>query len=168
MGPLTLRMNIMSRNLPLFSLVALCAIASPARAEDKVNCTLKADKDDRVAKGQDLEVVEGQRLKDAVVVEGNLIIRRGASVKSAVALRGSVTVEAGAEVRESVLVIGGTATISPQATVKGRLVLNDRLELVGDDGGRVDLSLSINGESVGRRLVKEVLKSVHACRVEHP
>ncbi len=137
--------------------------------EPKVTCSLKADADDRVAKGQDLEVKSGQVIKDAIVVDGNLIVRQGASVKSAVALHGHVTIEAGATVRDSIFVLGGAIHVAPGATVKGsRLSLDDGLHLVGEDGGRLDVNISVDGEALGQKLLASVMKENHACRVEAP
>lgn len=148
-----------------FLLVAL--LPSLAFAQSKFDCSLKADKDDLVARGQNLEVTRGQTVKDAVVVEGNLVLRKGSSVKSAVVLRGTLTVEAGATVRETVVVIGGHADISKGATIKGStIILDEGLHLVGDDGKSVDVAVSIGGQPLGTRIVTELLKDIHACHVE--
>ncbi len=135
--------------------------------ETKLECSLKGDPDDRISKGKSLEVRAGEVIKDAIVLEGDLVVRRGASVKSAVVVRGTVTIEAGAMVRGSVVALGGRARVAPGATVQGsRLVLDDGLHLVSEDGGTLDVAISVGGEPLGKKIAAEVLKDVRACRVE--
>jgi NDP-sugar pyrophosphorylase family protein len=151
----------------LIPLLILLTAGLASAGETTLDCSLKADPDDRISKGKSLEVKAGEILKDAVVLDGDLVVRRGASVKSAVAVHGTVTIEDGATVRGSVVALGGKLRVGPKASVQGsRISLDDGLHVVGEDGGSFDVGISMGGEPLGKKLMAEVLKDVRACRVE--
>lgn len=157
---------------PVLTLAAAAltlALPGPAVAGTVLHCTRSADKDDLVVEKKSAEVRAGQVVKNAVVVEGDLTVKAGAVVRNAVVVKGTLRVEKGAVVEESVVVVGGRAVLAEGATVKGsRVEVDDGLHLVGEDGQRLDLALSVDGESVGKRLLAEVLKDVHTCQVDEP
>ena len=147
--------------LALLSLAVL--LAPVARAE----CNITAGPGDRVAKGHDVVVESNETVQSAVAVDGNVIVRKGAHVKSAVALHGTVTIEAGARVDESVVAFGGTAKIDPSAVVKGSVIsIGKRLHVRSEDGHSFDLAVDLDGESLARSILKDVLGKLDACVVE--
>lgn len=163
------------KTVALAGLLAITGVSSAWAGSDGgradrpngVHCEVKADKDDVVRKGQTVVIEAGQKVKDAVALEGDVVIKKGARVKSAVAINGSVTVESGATVTENVVAVGGELRIAPGARVQGsRVSLGKTLHLIDEDGQEVTLGLEVNGESLGQKLVREILAEVKACRIE--
>jgi hypothetical protein len=149
-------------------LSAALFLAGSAFAEDSVNidCTVNADKDDLVVKGKDLIVEGGRVYKDAIAVDGNVILKKGARVKSAVALHGSVTVEAGAQVLDSVVAVGGGVKVEKGGRVKGsRVWIDNGIHVVGEDGKDLDINLTVDGKSLGETIIASALKDIRACKI---
>ncbi|MBI5543738.1 MAG: hypothetical protein HY901_07625 [Deltaproteobacteria bacterium] len=151
-------------------MLAALALATPAASladEVKINCDLKADKDDVVIKGKDVVIEAGRKVKDAVAVDGNVLIKKGAKVKSAVALKGKVTLEAGATVEDSAVALGGTVEVGEGARVGGSRVWVDQgIHVIDEKGAKVDLDLSVNGSSLSKLVLNAILKDIRSCQIE--
>jgi hypothetical protein len=147
----------------LSALVAASLVAVPvaARAEDGAKkpstCTISVKKGDLVSQGKTL-VVEGKdSVRDAVAIDGDVVVRAGATVNKVVALRGKVTVEAGARVSGDVSAIGGDVLLQKGATVAGDVTaIGGKIQ--ADEGTTIageknQLSININGEELFGKLI---------------
>ncbi len=153
--------------LLVVTLTLLAAVPALAdKPSTRIDCDLRADKDDVVLKGKDVVIEAGRKVKDAVAVDGNVVLRKGARVKNAIALKGKVTVEAGAVVEDSVVALGGKAEVDPGAKVgKSQVWIHEGLHVIDEKGGRVDLDLSVNGSSLAKLILDAVLKDIRDCQV---
>jgi len=143
---------------------AVALLATSALAEEK--CTIEAGPGDVVSKHGTVTIEAGRKVEDAVALDGDVVVRAGASVKNAVAVHGNVVVEDGATVRKSAVTVGGTVKAGAQAKVHDRVELSDDgLKVKGDDGDDLALNLTVSGESLGKKIVDEVLAKVKHCRV---
>lgn len=165
----------------LSSLPALAlafTLAAPAYAADdeakkpgdfKVVCANNTKDGSRAVQGTDLVIEAGEKVKDAVAVEGNVIIRKGATVEDAVAIRGRVIIESGARVTGNAVSLGGETRIHSGARVDGNAVaLGGRLDLDknGAVGGeKVSLSFEIGGKDVVRDLIENALDEDMRCHI---
>ncbi|MCY1023586.1 hypothetical protein [Pyxidicoccus sp. MSG2] len=165
----------------LSSLPALAltfTLAAPAFAADdaekkpndwKVVCANNTKDGSRAVQGTDLVIEAGEKVKDAVAVEGNVIIRKGAVVEDAVAIRGRVIVEPGAHVKGDAVSLGGEVRIKDGARVDGDAVaLGGRLNLDKDGsvgGDKVSLSFEIGGKDVVRSLIENALDEDMRCHI---
>jgi UDP-3-O-[3-hydroxymyristoyl] glucosamine N-acyltransferase len=148
------------RHFALISMLMLPAL--PAFAGDNVDCHIKREKDDRVARGSDVVVAAGDKVHDAIAINGNVVIKAGAHVRNAMAVGGNVTVEDGAQVDGDVAVVKGAAKVGPKATVKG-----SRFELNGDvkvEGEALDVHL--NGANLTEKVTTAVLDELKNCKIE--
>jgi UDP-3-O-[3-hydroxymyristoyl] glucosamine N-acyltransferase len=161
----------MSRSL-LSALAVLSLLALPlaTRAEDtaqkkdkasRSTCTLTAKKGDLVAQGKNLIVAGEGATRDAIAIDGDVVVRAGSTVNDVVSLRGKVTVEAGARVVGDVASIGGDVRIEKGATIAGDvLALGGQLQ--ADEGATIagdktSFSMNINGEELFQKLIGGVL-----------
>src|SRR5262245_36017029 len=111
--------------------------APPKQAsKTRVRCAVQSRNGSRAVQGADLVVEAGEKTKDAVAVDGNVIIRKGAVVKDVVAVHGKVIIEEGAEVKGDAVCLGGELHLQKNARVKGDAVaLGGSLRM--DDGASV-------------------------------
>jgi NDP-sugar pyrophosphorylase family protein len=129
----------------------------------RVRCAVHSKDGSRAVQGQDLILKSGEKAKDAVAVDGNVVIRKGAVVDDVVAIRGQVTIEEGAEVKGDVVALGGQLHLQKNARVKGDAVaLGGTLQMdegssVGGD--KVNFSLNINGEDLAQSFLKKALEN---------
>lgn len=149
----------------------LLAVALPALAAEpsktKIDCTLEhRDPDDVVARGHDVVIEPGQKVKDVLVVDGSVRLKKGAVVKTLFVSNGTATVEQGATVEGAVLVVHGRAVVIDRADVKkGVLTLDDGLHIEGQKGESFDLNLRIDGQSLGQKLASEIVKDMRGCKL---
>jgi predicted acyltransferase (DUF342 family) len=149
--------------LVAFSMVALPLSAQAGEDTKKGDsskgskCTLTVKKGDLVSKGKTL-VVEGQdAVRDALAIDGDVVVRAGATVNKVSALRGKVTVEAGARVSGDVSALGGDVHIKKGATVVGNVnAIGGRVQI--DEGATVageknQLTINVNGEELVTKLL---------------
>lgn len=159
-----------SMSLPTLALTTLLAL--PALAEDsgkaaapapKVRCEVHSKDGSRAVQGQDLILNSGEKAKDAVAVDGNVVVRKGAVVGDVVAIRGRVTIEEGAVVKGDAVALGGELHLHKNARVKGDAVaLGGTLQLdegASVDGDRVNFSLGFNGEDLAQSFLKKALEN---------
>ena len=170
-----------SMSLPTLALATFLAL--PALAEDtgkasapapkqaserredsapRVRCAVHSKNGSRAVQGQDLILKAGEKAKDAVAVDGNVVIRKGAVVEDVIAIRGQVTIEEGAEVKGDVVALGGELHLQKNARVKGDAVaLGGTLQMdegASVGGDKVNFSLNINGENIAKSFLKKALE----------
>lgn len=158
----------MSRSLlSALAVVSLLAVSTTARAGDDdkkadkgkgARCTISLKKGDLVAQGKDLVVEDkGSATRDAVAIDGNVVIRAGTTVNEVTAIRGKVTIEAGARVAGDVSALGGDVHIEKGASVAGDVnAIGGKLQV--DEGATIageknQLSISVNGEDFLYKLI---------------
>ncbi|OJT22060.1 hypothetical protein BO221_25320 [Archangium sp. Cb G35] len=158
---------------PLLSAVttlALLTLPAAARADDDAKteakdkdakCTISVKKGDLVSQGKNL-VVDGKgAVRDAVAIDGDVVVRAGATVNDVAAIRGKVTVEAGARVSGDINAINGNVHIQKGATVAGDVTaIGGRIQ--ADEGASIagkknDLSITLNGEEFFQKIIGEAL-----------
>lgn len=156
-------------------LLAVASVPIPAHSgEDggtsglkvKIDCEMAPSPNDRLSEKGDLIIPAGAIVEDAIAIEGDVIIKKGARLSgNAIALGGSVIAEPGAHIGESAISVGGKLQISSAATIKGtRIALSDSIQLKSEDGDDFQLSLNIDGDNLGHKLVNEILRDLRACR----
>lgn len=154
--------------------LVILALSFPAFAGDggasskpRVDCTLEQhDPDDLVARGKDLTVEPGKKVKDVLVVDGNVTVKKGAVVKTVFVTNGTVTIEKGATVQGAVMVVGGKVKVADRADVKkGVLTLDDGIHVEGQKGDSFDLNFTIDGQSLGQRIAAEIIKDMRGCKL---
>ncbi|MDC0707692.1 polymer-forming cytoskeletal protein [Stigmatella sp. ncwal1] len=166
------------RPLSFAPLALATLLAFPAFADDtgkkkpsgpRVICAVQSKDGTRAVQGTDLVLEAGETLKDAVAVEGNVIVRKGAVVEDVVAIQGKVIVEAGAEVKGNVVALGGDIRLRKNAHVQG-----DAVALGGSinadeeatiDGDKVNFSLAFNGKELVRSFLKNALDEESGCTI---
>jgi hypothetical protein len=77
--------------LALTSLLALPSFAEDStkgQAATKVQCDVRSKEGSRAVQGRDLILKPGDQAKDAVAVDGNVVVRKGAVVEDVIAIRG--------------------------------------------------------------------------------
>lgn len=155
----------------LFVLPAAPALAADLKLDGNrpgAPCKVTVGPNDRFAQKQTLVVKAGERLENALVMDGDVIVQAGARVEDVVALRGNVIVEPGARVKGDVAAIGGNVKLLGDARVSGDTVaIGGRLEVaeaayVGGD--RTALSLVLTDDIVQSVLAK-VLPRDQQCQV---
>jgi cytoskeletal protein CcmA (bactofilin family) len=119
---------------------------------------------DVVARGQSLEVKEGDSVDDAVVYGGNLVVK-GHVEGDAVAFGGNLEIHG--VVEGDAHVFGGNVVLHPGAAVQGDVsALGGRV--IREDGARVAGSTeSFGGAQVGTLVANEVKKSLAKGRQAH-
>ncbi|MCP3138086.1 bactofilin family protein [Pyxidicoccus xibeiensis] len=163
---------------PVPALALTFALAAPAFAADdaakkpndwRVVCATNSKDGSRAVQGTDLVIEAGEKVKDAVAIEGNVIIRKGAVVEDAIAIRGRVIIEAGARVKGSVVSLGGEVRVHDGGKVDGNAVaLGGRLTLDKQEsvaGDKVGLSFEVGGKDVVRGLIEDVLDKDMRCHI---
>lgn len=154
---------------PALALLGLLALPGLAHAKD-AQCSISVKKDDLVSRGK-LLIVEGDQSKrDAVALEGDVVVRAGARVKDVVALQGNVKVEAGAHIEGKVTALGGDIHVASGATIKGDIsALGGKLHVAKDatlSGEKNQLSISINGDDPIQLLMGHVFPGKGAANCE--
>lgn len=165
--------------LALTGLLALPALAedsgkqqAPAKQEapvhktdtgPKVRCAVHSKDGSRAVQGQDLILNAGDKAKDAVAVDGNVVVRKGAVVDDVIAIRGKVIIEEGAEVKGDVVAAGGDLQLKKNARVQGDAVALGGLLQVAEGasigGDKVTFSLNINGEDLAKSFLQKALEN---------
>ncbi|AGC45254.1 hypothetical protein MYSTI_03948 [Myxococcus stipitatus DSM 14675] len=164
--------------LPTLALVS--SLAFPAFAADdaakktsnlkvKVVCAQDSKDGSRAVQGTDLVIEAGDKVKDAVAIDGNVIVRKGASVDDAVAIHGRVIVEPGALVKGDAVSMGGEVRVQKGARVEGSaLALGGKLNVDKDatiEGDKVSLSFEIGGKDLVKGLIEEALDDESGCHI---
>jgi NDP-sugar pyrophosphorylase family protein len=163
-------------NLAPLALSALMAL--PAFAEDtgakkeprpRVVCAVQSKEGSRAVQGTDLVLEAGEKAKDAVAVEGNVIIRKGAEVEDVVAIQGKVVIEAGAVVTGQVISLGGGIRLRKKAHVKGDLIaLGGTLQMdegATNDGEKVNFNMAFNGRDLIQSFIQGALDEESGCQL---
>jgi UDP-3-O-[3-hydroxymyristoyl] glucosamine N-acyltransferase len=138
--------------------------ASPPKEAPKsrVRCAVQSRDGSRAVQGADLILESGEKAKDAVAIDGNVIIRKGAIVKDVVAVHGKVIIEEGAEVKGDAVSLGGELHLQKNARVKGDAVaLGGSLRI--DDGASVggekfSFSVNVNGTDLAQSFIQKALE----------
>jgi hypothetical protein len=152
--------------LLFFTLSSGSYAADAGVADPKDRCVINPGKGDRAAKGKDVVVEAGEKIEDAVAVDGSVFVKNGGEVKNAMALHGNIVVEAGARVRGNAIAVGGKITIVPGARLEGSQISLDRaLNIVGDNGSSVKVSASLGGKGLAREILKPILDKLKDCDV---
>ncbi|WP_225411212.1 bactofilin family protein [Stigmatella hybrida] len=166
------------RPMSLAPLALSALMAFPAFAEDteapkgpspRVVCAIQSKEGSRAVQGTDLVLEAGEKAKDAVAVEGNIIIRKGAEVEDVVAIQGKVTIEAGAVVTGKVVSIGGGIRLRKKAHVQGDLIaLGGTLQM--DEGAtlggeKVNFNMAFNGKDLIQSFVQGALDEDSGCQL---
>jgi NDP-sugar pyrophosphorylase family protein len=152
--------------LALASMLTLPAFASDTGKKDepapKVHCTVHSKDGSRAVQGTNLVVKAGEKVKDAVAIEGDVVIRKGAVVDDVVAVRGKVIIEEGAVVKGDAVSLGGELHLQKNAQVKGDAVaLGGSLQMdegASVGGDKVSFSLSVNGNDLAKTFLEKALK----------
>ncbi|MFY0523038.1 hypothetical protein ACN28I_07530 [Archangium gephyra] len=163
----------MSRSLlSALAVLSLLALPAAARAEDDAKkegkakgekCTISIKKGDLFTRGKNL-VIDGKKaVRDAVAIDGDVVVRAGATVNDVVSIRGKVTVEAGARVSGDVTAISGNVHLQKGATIAGDVTAIGG-EVQTDEGATIageknQLSININGEDFFKKLTSAALTS---------
>jgi hypothetical protein len=156
------------------SFLVLALLALPAFAADggpdskfKVDCSLERDRDDLTARGKSLLLEATARAKDVIVVDGNVTVKKGAVVTGTIFVsNGDVVIEAGATVKGAILIAGGKATVAQRSDVKqGIVTLDEGLHVNGGDGNSLDLNLNLEGQSLGKKIVADIVKEMRGCKL---
>jgi NDP-sugar pyrophosphorylase family protein len=160
------------RSMFLSTLTLTSLLALPALAEDsgkqptpapKVRCAVHSKDGSRAVQGQDLILNAGDKTKDAVAVDGNVVVRKGAVVDDVIAIRGKVIIEEGAEVTGDVVAAGGDLQLKKNARVQGDAVALGGLLQVAEGasvgGDKVTFSLNINGEDLAKSFLQKALEN---------
>jgi NDP-sugar pyrophosphorylase family protein len=150
--------------LALAGFLALPALAEePAKQEPapKVRCSVTSKGGSRAVQGENLVIKAGEKVKDAVAVDGDIVIRKGAVVDDVVAIRGKVTIEEGAEVKGDAVSLGGALILQGKARVNGDAVaLGGELRMdegASVGGDQVNLSVSFNGTNLAQSFIDKAL-----------
>jgi NDP-sugar pyrophosphorylase family protein len=165
----------MRRSL-LPTLLLSCALAVPALAAEPAKTVPKricvnVKDGSKAVQGTNLVVEPGEKIKDAVAVDGDVIVKKGAVVDNDVAaVRGRVVLEPGARVKGDVVAIGGEVRVPSGARVDGNAVALggklsvDKKEDVGGD--RTDFSLVLNGEDLLKEVIGKALdEDAQRCHI---
>ncbi len=151
--------------LPVLVLSITASAQDAAKPKQpRVNCHITAEKGDRVVQGKTLFIEKGEVVKDAVAIDGDVVVRAGAVVKSAVAVNGQVILEPGARVSQDAVAVGGDLKLSDGSRVGkdavalgGELKAGQGAKIVGDR-----VSISIGGNMVAS-IVDAVLSRSGGC-----
>ncbi|MFL5348200.1 MAG: polymer-forming cytoskeletal protein [Hyalangium sp.] len=134
----------------------------------QVRCEVHAKDGSRAVQGMNLIVNPGEKIKDAVAVDGDVLIRKGAVVEDVVAVRGKVTIEEGARVHGDAVALGGELHLQKQAQVDGDAVaLGGTLRMdegASVKGDKVSFSLFFNGNELAKSFLEKALKDSD-CRL---
>lgn len=163
----------MSRSLlSALAVLSLLALPAAARAEDEAKkedktpgakCSISVKKGDLVSRGKNLVVDGKNAVRDAVAIDGDVVVRAGATVNDVVSIRGKVTVEAGARVSGDVTAINGNVHLQKGATIAGDVTAIGG-EVQADEGATIagdknQLSININGEEFFKKVIGAALSN---------
>lgn len=157
----------MRPSIPLAVLAATVLLAAPP-AHAGGECHVEAGPNDRVSKGETLVVRSGERLDNAIAMNGDVVLEEGAAVEKAVAVGGSVTVRSGAQVRKDAVAIGGDVVVESDGTV-GKDAVSLGGQVREEKGSRIRgnvVGLAFQGgkSSLAREILKGVA-SLEGCRI---
>ena len=157
----------MRRTASLAVLTLATLLAAPsARAGE---CKVEVGPRDRVAKGESLVIRSGERVENAVVLQGDLAIEGGAVVEKAVAVGGTVTRRTGSQVNQDAVALGGDvivetgARIGKDAVSLGGQVIQAKGAKI--DGSVVGLAIQAGKSSLAREILKGIT-SVDDCNIQ--
>jgi NDP-sugar pyrophosphorylase family protein len=145
---------------------AITLLAAPAaHAKD---CNVEVGPNDRVAKGERLVIRSGERVDNAIAMNGDVTVEEGAVVEKAVAVGGSVTVRSGAQVRQDAVAIGGDVVVEADGSV-GKDAVSLGGQVLEAKGARVRgsvIGLAFQGgkSSLAREILKGI-SSLDGCQV---
>lgn len=156
-----LPMMLLACSLAVPALAAEPAKQAPTKAHAKAICVNVKD-GSKAVQGTNLVVEPGEKIHDAVAVDGDVIVKKGAVVDNdVVSIRGRVILEPGAKVKGDVVSIGGEVRVPAGAHVDGNAAaLGGKLHLdkKEDVGGeQVSLSLVFNGDDLVKEFVGKAL-----------
>lgn len=165
--------RLMLPTLLLASSLAVPALAAePAKAPKAPSHRICVSVKDgsKAVQGTNLVIEPGEKIKDAVAVDGDVIVKKGAVVDNDVAaIRGRVILEPGARVKGDVVSIGGEVQVPAGARVDGDVVaLGGKLKLdkKEDVGGeQVNFSLVINGDDLVKQFIGKALDEDQKCHI---
>ena len=159
------------------ALLLACSLALPALAAEPAKtprpvkriCVNVKD-GSRSVQGTDLVIEPGEKVKDAVAVDGDVIVKKGAVVSNdVVAIRGRVILEAGARVKGDAVSMGGEVRVPTGARVDGdAMALGGKLKLDRQEdvgGERVNFSLELNGDDLVKELIGKALDEEDTCHI---
>ncbi|MET0404468.1 MAG: hypothetical protein ABW123_18795 [Cystobacter sp.] len=163
---------------PLAALALGMTLALPALAKDKpqdkpnswrVVCATNTADGSRAVQGTTLIIEAGEKVKDAISVDGDVILRKGAEVEDAVAIRGRVILEPGARVRGQALALGGDVRVHKGARVEGdATALGGRLVVDAADGvagEKNSLAIQFGGRELISGFIQDALDEDVGCRI---
>ncbi len=142
----------------------------PAAARAGGDCRMEIGPRDRVSRGESLVVRSGEKVENAMALQGDLVVQRGAVVEKAVAVGGAVIVEPGGEVREDAVAVGGDGRIGADARVGkdavslGGQVRTEKGSHVG--GSVVGLAVQTGEGSLARKILGKMGKLSDCVVVE--
>ncbi|WP_141327189.1 polymer-forming cytoskeletal protein [Myxococcus sp. AB025B] len=127
------------------------------RTRDELKRSRRSGARNVVARGQSLEVKEGQTVESAVVYGGNLVVK-GNVEKDAVAFGGNLIVHG--HVEGDAHAFGGNVVLKPGASVEGD-VSSFGGNVDREDGANVEGSINtFGGANIGRVVAKELNKGL--------
>ncbi|WP_426752360.1 hypothetical protein [Myxococcus sp. Y35] len=131
------------------------------RARDEMRRNMRNGSRNVVARGQNLEVKEGQTVESAVVYGGNLVVN-GHVKDDAVAFGGNLEVHG--RVDGDAHAFGGNVILGPDAQVEGDVsAFGGSVER--DDDAQVEGSIeSFGGAGIGRMVASEIKKGVKEAK----
>ncbi|NBD11017.1 polymer-forming cytoskeletal protein [Corallococcus sp. Z5C101001] len=157
------------------TLLLACSLAVPALAAEPAKAPahricINVKDGSKAVQGTNLVIEPGEKIKDAVAVDGDVIVKKGAVVDNDVAaVRGRVILEPGARVKGDVVSIGGEVRVPAGARVDGDVVaLGGKLKLdkKEDVGGeQVNFSLVLNGEDLVKEFIGKALDKDQKCHI---
>ena len=157
----------MRLSVPSAVLATLALLAAPA-ARAGGECHVEAGPNDRVSKGETLVIRSGERVDNAIAMNGDVVLEEGAVVEKAVAVGGSVTVRSGAQVRKDAVAIGGDVVVEADGRVgKDAVSLGGQVrEAKGSriQGSVVGLAFQGGKSSLAREILKGI-SSLEGCQV---
>jgi NDP-sugar pyrophosphorylase family protein len=137
--------------------------APKASSAPQVHCDIHAKDGSRAVQGMNLVVNPGEKIRDAVAVDGDVLIRKGAVVEDVIAIRGKVTIEEGAKVHGDAVALGGELHLQKKARVDGDAVaLGGSLRMdegSSVEGDKVSFSLSFNGNDLAKSFLEKALEN---------
>ncbi|GEN12262.1 hypothetical protein SAMN05443572_107418 [Myxococcus fulvus] len=133
------------------------------RTRDELKRSRRSGARNVVARGQSLEVKEGQTVESAVVYGGNLVVK-GNVEKDAVAFGGNLIVHG--HVEGDAHAFGGNVVLKPGASVEGD-VSSFGGNVDREDGANVEGSINtFGGANIGRVVAKELNKGLQEASDE--
>jgi UDP-3-O-[3-hydroxymyristoyl] glucosamine N-acyltransferase len=150
----------MHASAPSAVLATLVLLAAPASTWAGGDCHLEVGPRDRAAKGETLVIRAGERVENAVVFQGDLVVEGDAVVQKAVAIGGTLILRPGAQVKEDAVAIGGDVRLEGDARVgKDAISLGGQVRQSAGSrvrGSVVGLALQVGDSSLAKQILKGV------------